>query len=308
MSRYSLLLISVGLVILTGLVYIHLHRVSQAREDIAQSAKEVNALILDKQFFDLDLELIQYRDIFKDDSKARFSPLLSICDAIDDAKDAHQTYLNNEFYNYGKFDGRKPDERLAANLSLHVTAKNQLEVVLKTIAQVFKTHHSDFDLNEEDYAIKIGSLHKFVERTLRSTTVMTASGQRESELHQQLISLSFYHILRTLLNDTNAIGCYRNYTFDEFFPVVINSPAEVPLGETYEFQIGLGSYSSDIDPASIDLRVNGLRLLTDENGLAKFSVKGKNTGKHLLKLSATVTNPNSADTSRSESLFRYRVE
>jgi len=58
------------------------------------------------------------------------------------------------------------------------------------------------------------------------------------------------------------------------------------FGETFEADISIGAYSSDLKPENIRLTVNGTGLKIGNDGIAKFSEHASSTGKRKLDLVA----------------------
>lgn len=99
----------------------------------------------------------------------------------------------------------------------------------------------------------------------------------------------------------------REIVFNTFFPVINAKKAYVIKGESFEADISLGAYSSDIPPENITLTVNGSRLPVGDDGVAKFTAGTSSTGTKTLNLSATVKNPLTGEVSTEQSTFEYEV-
>jgi len=110
-----------------------------------------------------------------------------------------------------------------------------------------------------------------------------------------------------LVNDMAALAGGRVVEFDAFFPVVEAKKAYVIKGEKFEAEISVGTYSSQINPSDITLKVNGQSLKVKENGKATYSTTTSSLGQKKIKLYAAVRNPLTGETSDGDSEFTYEV-
>lgn len=99
----------------------------------------------------------------------------------------------------------------------------------------------------------------------------------------------------------------KTIEFNQFFPVINASKAYVIKGGQFDAKISLGAYSSDIPAENINLTVNGRRLPVGNDGKADFSAAANSLGTQTLKLSATVKNPLTGETTTETSTFEYEV-
>lgn len=110
-----------------------------------------------------------------------------------------------------------------------------------------------------------------------------------------------------LVNDLVSIAGGKTIEIDEFFPVFSADRSYVIGGEKINAKVSVGSYSSSLDPANVDLRVNGQRLKINADGTADFSIVGRGTGQKSLTTSVAVTNPLTGEVKRGEGKFTYEV-
>ncbi|MTB49467.1 GldM family protein [Lewinella sp. W8] len=110
-----------------------------------------------------------------------------------------------------------------------------------------------------------------------------------------------------LINDMASLAGGRTVKFDAFFPVFEADRSYVIGGESLNAKVSVGSYSSSLDPANVDLRVNGQRLTVGADGKADFSTVARGQGPQTLNLSVAVTNPLTGEVTEGESKFTYEV-
>ncbi|MBC6995508.1 GldM family protein [Neolewinella lacunae] len=110
-----------------------------------------------------------------------------------------------------------------------------------------------------------------------------------------------------LVNDLVSVAGGKTIEFDKFFPVFSADKSYVIGGEKITAKVSVGSYSSNLDPSNIDLRVNGQRLTVGPDGTADFSITGSGTGQKTLTTSVSVTNPLTGKTETGEGKFVYEV-
>jgi len=111
-------------------------------------------------------------------------------------------------------------------------------------------------------------------------------------------------------NLVNAMASYaggRTIEFDKFFPVFAADRSYVIGGEQIKAKVSVGSYSSSLDPANIDLRVNGQKLRVNADGTADFSITGSGSGQKTLTTSVRVKNPLTGDIEEGKGTFTYEV-
>lgn len=110
-----------------------------------------------------------------------------------------------------------------------------------------------------------------------------------------------------MVNDLVQVAGGKTIDIDEFFPVFSADKSYVIGGERITAKVSVGSYSSSLDPANVDLRVNGQRLEIKPDGTADFSITGSGTGQKSLTTSVSVTNPLTGEVKTGEGSFTYEV-
>ncbi len=110
-----------------------------------------------------------------------------------------------------------------------------------------------------------------------------------------------------IVNDLVNIVGGKTIEFDKFFPVFNADKSYVIGGEQIKAKVSVGSYSSSLDPANIDLRVNGQRLRVNADGSADYTITGSGSGPKTINTSVAVTNPLTNKVERGEGKFTYEV-
>ena len=110
-----------------------------------------------------------------------------------------------------------------------------------------------------------------------------------------------------MVNDMVSLAGGRTIVIDEFFPVFSADKSYVISGEKINAKVSVGSYSSSLDPANVDLRVNGQRLRINPDGTADYSITGSGSGPKSITTSVAVTNPLTGEVTRGEGKFTYEV-
>jgi gliding motility-associated protein GldM len=110
-----------------------------------------------------------------------------------------------------------------------------------------------------------------------------------------------------LVNSMAELAGGRVVEFDAFFPVVQAEKAYVIKGETFNAEVSVGTYSTQINPDDIKIKVNGSLLKVNDKGKAEYSTRATSTGKKTLKMQVEVTNPLTGEVTDGESTFQYEV-
>lgn len=110
-----------------------------------------------------------------------------------------------------------------------------------------------------------------------------------------------------MINDMVSIAGGKTIEIDEFFPVFSADRSYVISGEKINAKVSVGSYSSSLDPANVDLRVGGQRLTLNADGTANYNITGTGSGQKSISTSVAVTNPLTGKVTRGEGKFTYEV-
>jgi len=111
----------------------------------------------------------------------------------------------------------------------------------------------------------------------------------------------------SLVNQMATLAGGRVVEFDAFFPVVQADKAYVIAGEPFKAQIAVGTYSSQINPDDITIKVNGSTLPVNAEGRAEYSATSSTTGQKTLTMEVAVRNPLTGEISDGDGTFTYEV-
>ncbi|MEO0790290.1 MAG: GldM family protein [Bacteroidota bacterium] len=110
-----------------------------------------------------------------------------------------------------------------------------------------------------------------------------------------------------MVNSMAELTGGRTIEFDAFFPVVQAPSAYVIGGERFTAEIGIGSYSSSLQPENVSISVNGQSLPINEQGKAEYAVTASGMGPKKLSLAVAVTNPLTGEVKEGEGEYTYEV-
>lgn len=127
-------------------------------------------------------------------------------------------------------------------------------------------------------------------------------------------------IFSKFINDTKASeAALLNYlagkvglskddvVLDKFRVVAAPKKSYILKGETYEAEVFLSAAAESGTRTGISVSVNGSRLATDKDGVAKYTATGSSLGKKTYTASVSVTNPITGKTETYKSEFEYEV-
>ncbi len=196
-----------------------------------------------------------------------------------------------------------------------ITSKQHL---LELYTNLLREHGKAFDLKEEEIELKIKGLEKNI--TLNIDDEWTHSDKkswadfkfRQMPLAAVLPLLSQIQsnarsAEATMVNDLTAIAGGKTIVIDQFFPVINAEKSYVIKGEPFKAEISLGSYSSQLDPANIQLTVNGSPLKIGADGKAILTQNTTSAGSKKLTLGCKVRNPLTGEVKTGTSTFEYEV-
>lgn len=111
----------------------------------------------------------------------------------------------------------------------------------------------------------------------------------------------------TLVNELAAMAGGKVIEFDKFFPVIAAKKAYIIKGEKFEADISVGTYSSQIKPSDIVLKVNGSSITPNAEGIGKYTATATQPGKKTLDLYCSVRNPLTDKVAEGRGTFEYEV-
>jgi len=293
--------------ILATLTTYNWYQAKQERDLFHQQSLELNQRQIIQQANNLAQNDLSARYVFEDDTKARFRSILDIFDAAEKAQDKYQDEINGiAERNYKQ---RRTKQQRGEDLHhLQSVADSSLNSVLHSAVSVFKTNGKSMDLRTKDLEVIIPRLQELVTEAKLSTLKTGPLSEQAYDARRDWLTLSFQSALLNLLESSNSFYSGRDYQYDAYYPMVMNNDNHIKVGETEVLKIGLGAYSTRLKPENVDLRINGQRQQLGKTGTLEFSLTGKKKGEHSLKLSASVRDDFTGDTTRSEAIYRYVVE
>lgn len=191
--------------------------------------------------------------------------------------------------------------------------------VIAAYETLLNEHGSKMDLNEDDIAAKIANVKSNIPFDIDDEAWQEAGrpnwrdyrfGHMPVAAVLPLLSQMKSDLKSTeanMVNDMVQIAGGKTIDIDEFFPVFSADRSYVIGGEKITAKVSVGSYSSSLDPANVDLRVNGQRLSMNADGTADFSITGSGSGQKSLTTSVSVTNPLTGEVKTGEGKFTYEV-
>lgn len=278
----------------------------------AEQAMQEKVIALNDRLIERQLENIEetsraYRELMQDESKKRFWFTLDVFDAVEQAVNCY-TASQNRLIRQRKLKFTSPKERVAQFQQLQHIADSCLMAVIQVMEDGFSANRESVDLNEEELNIQKEGYRKIAQQADLLSFGSDRPSRSADELDRSYLTLAFQDALQLVLTESSSWGCVRGLMPDTYYPVVIANDRYLKPGETKTFKIGIGSYASQLNPEDVDLRVNGLRLQFGRDGLAKYTVTGREKGAYSMSLSSMVIDRESGDTARSEGLYQYIVE
>ncbi len=111
----------------------------------------------------------------------------------------------------------------------------------------------------------------------------------------------------TVLNYLLSKVGVEDVKLDKFIPLSSPKKSYVVMGEPFETEISLGASAGGTSKTGIDIRVNGTRLSTDANGVAKWRTVPRAVGVRKYNVAITVTNPVTKKSDTYSKTFEYEV-
>jgi gliding motility-associated protein GldM len=110
-----------------------------------------------------------------------------------------------------------------------------------------------------------------------------------------------------MVNDMINLAGGKSIVFDKFFPVVQADRSYVVGGEQISAKISVGTYSSSLDPANVNISVGGSPLKINPDGTADYTITGSGAGQKTVPLRVEVTNPLTGAVTSGQGEFVYEV-
>lgn len=300
----SIIITSLLLAGTAGYFYLQFRWAEQAMQE---KAIVLNHRLIERQLEAIDATSMAYRELMQDESKKRFWFTLDVFDAVEQAVNCY-TASQNRLIRQRKLKFTSPKERGAQFQQLQHIADSCLMAVIQVMEDGFYANCELLDLNEEEMNIRKAGYRKIAQQADLLSFGSDRPSRNADDLDRSYLTLAFQDALQLVLAESSSWGCVRGLVSDTYYPVVIANDRYLKSGETKTFKIGIGSYASQLNPEDVDLRVNGLRLQFGRDGLAKYTVTGREKGDHSMFLSSMVFDRESGDTARSEVFYQYFVE
>ncbi len=99
----------------------------------------------------------------------------------------------------------------------------------------------------------------------------------------------------------------ENVVLDKFVPLSSPKKSYVVMGEPFETEISLGASAGNSSNTGIDIKVNGTRLKTDADGIAKWKTVPRSVGVKKYNVAITVVNPVTKESNTYSKTFEYEV-
>ncbi|PSR11799.1 MAG: hypothetical protein DA408_13445 [Bacteroidetes bacterium] len=110
-----------------------------------------------------------------------------------------------------------------------------------------------------------------------------------------------------MVNDMIGLAGGKSIVFDKFFPVVQADRSYVVGGEAIKAKISVGTYSSSLDPANVQIFVGGSPLKINDDGTADYNITGSGSGQKKVPLRVVVKNPLTGKETSGDGEFVYEV-
>jgi len=234
----------------------------------------------------LEMDIRSYKELMRDDTKARFLPLLHF---VTESYTAYQALA----------DGK--DEQIFREESMAF-----IETVFAAYKSTMMTHHSSMDLREEGAKEKCSNILEFTVDT--QSKLAAISQDLHPSLQRYIVRITTLNYLQKILFDAMTTFSGRALIFDQFFPVFLPDRCTYQRGDSLNARVAVGSYSNSLDPANVKLTVNGQELNIGLDGTAEFNAPVGRRGEHTLKTKVVVSNPLTGEVKIGEGRFTYRVE
>jgi gliding motility-associated protein GldM len=192
------------------------------------------------------------------------------------------------------------------------------ERFIQIFSQLLLNHGRRFDLKEEEIDRRIASIKNSLTLDVGEEWKHSDKNSWTDYKFRQMPLAAVLPLLSqiqsntksaeaTLVNDMALLSGGRVIDFDAFFPVINAKNSYVIKGEQFQSEISIGTYSSQINPDDIKLKVNGRTIRVDKDGKAVFNQKASGQGKKTLHLSCEVKNPLTGKLTKGSSIFEYEV-
>jgi hypothetical protein len=124
---------------------------------------------------------------------------------------------------------------------------------------------------------------------------------------RDMMLLSFLSSQEKVLNIIVSITGSKADEFDAFFPVFITDLQNPKPGDQINARVGVGRYSSYLDPEDVTVTVGSDTLELGADGVAPYKFTAGRRGEYVLKTTVEVRNPQTGEVQYGEGKYTYRV-
>ena len=284
--RFTFVLIAI---ILAQFCVIYVWQQQERKEELAVITASMTAsheMAIAGQVSLLEMEIESHKEFMRDDTKARFLPLL---DFVTRNYAAYQSFVD------GKGEYFLREESIAL-----------IKTVFNAYEKMMMAHHASMDLRAEEAILKCSNI---LEYTVASQAELaTISRDLPPALQSDMVRVITLDYIQNILFDAMHVSSGRTLVFDEFFPVFMPDRCAYERGDSLKARVAIGSYSNSLDPANVQLIVDGKELKIGPDGTAEFNAPAGKPGEHSLVTKVAVTNPLTGEINIGEGRFHYRVE
>ena len=109
------------------------------------------------------------------------------------------------------------------------------------------------------------------------------------------------------VNQLAELSGGRVIEFNKFFPVINAKKGYVIRGEKFEAEVSVGTYSDQINPADVQISINGKAYRPNADGIVTYTATPNSIGTKKLTLGCVVNNPLTGESVKGTSEFAYEV-
>ncbi len=267
MSRsFSLLLIALGVAVLGSLIYLHFYLMERQHTELFEYSHTVNERVIEQKRREINMLHGATQEFFLDEVYARRSFVLDI---FTEAELRLETYFDS----LNTLDAEHPDQWP----DIRDLAKLALSSVIDTAVAVFRQHHLQADMREEDMLTLVTEFEE-MQHGVHCTLNHVAFPSPAFRLEREVITLELLADVHDVLHRVASMSCYRGCYIDAYFPVMTSAYSEVRSGDIVNTQVGIGSYTTKFGHDNSVIVVDGDTLTLCEDGLADFSFKSVTLG------------------------------
>ncbi|OAV44201.1 hypothetical protein [Lewinella sp. 4G2] len=280
----------------------HVRSLERQLETVTSQTEATHAATIEL----LELQLVQLHRAtdrqLLDDSKALWRPMLTI---FQRAKEVRQTFDEAVAGDYDMGIRCAFGPRFTREEVYHWAADREMEGFVTDLTNHLRDYGKDYDLHPDDIEFRISRYNKELQQF--QDWDWDELEELPRDLAVDLVTIDLLTLQFNLLEDLASMHAGRTIICDAFFPVVSANACSYARGDTLRAKVAVGSYSTNLNPNNVDLRVNGQRLHFNEDGTADYISIVRQPGQQTLNTSVKVTNPLTGIVQAGEGQFTYEV-